>query len=498
MTKITFVYPDFESLGVEYLMAICRNDGHKVDFVYYQAEDTFLGRIGKTIPFQQIAKKIADTQPHIVAFSCVTDNYQFQLRCAKDLKEIMPNVITIFGGVHPTAVPDKILQNAEVDCVAVGEAEKSFSDFLKEGKSDDTFILPDKPIKGIVYKKEGKLVGKFEEGPLVDLDTLPFPYKTPFFLSLKGSSREYRIMASRGCPYSCSYCFNSFYHKLRGKSIFRQRTVDNVIDELIWAKSLYPLKYILFIDDSFTTNSEWIFEFCKRYKKEIGIPFACVSIPHYITRKKAEVLSSAGCIHVEIGIQSLSEEICSEILHRKSSNTKIAEVISILKDVGIMVQVDHMLGIPGDTLKLHEESAIFYNKYRPNIITTFWLNYYPKTSIVEIAKQRGVLTERDISNIEGGKRLTRESCLTGGSMSNPKPYYSISLLLNYLPILPKFLVSFLVCSRLYRIFRVKNFFISAAIPRFIHSIFNPKDFRGRGHIIRFVDKIFVQKLKRSK
>ncbi|MCK5058335.1 MAG: cobalamin-dependent protein [Candidatus Aminicenantes bacterium] len=250
MTKITFVYPDFESLGVEYLMAVCRNDGHMVDFVYYQAEDTYLGRIEKNIPFQQIAKKIADTQPHIVAFSCVTDNYLFQLRCAKDLKEIMPNVITIFGGVHATAVPDKVLQNAEVDCVAVGEAEKSFSDFLKEGKIDDKFILPDKPIKGIVYKEEGK-------------------------------------------------------------------------------------------------------------------------------------------------------------------------------------------------------------------------------------------------------RLTKESYLTGGSMSNPKPYYSISLLLNYLPILPKFLVSFLVYSRFYRMFRIKNFFISTAIPRFIQSIFNPKDFRGRSHIIRFVDKTFVQRLNKK-
>ena len=112
MPKLTFVYPDFESLGVQYLMAVCLEDGHEVDFVYYQAEDQFLGRRANSIPFRQIAEKIAKTQPHIVAFSCVTDNYQHQLSCARALKEIMPGVITIFGGIHPTAVPEKVLQNA--------------------------------------------------------------------------------------------------------------------------------------------------------------------------------------------------------------------------------------------------------------------------------------------------------------------------------------------------------------------------------------------------
>ncbi|MDI6786597.1 MAG: radical SAM protein [bacterium] len=493
--KITFVYPDFENLGVEYLMAVCLEDGHEVDFVYYQAEDPYLGRKAKTISFQQIAKKIAKAQPHIVAFSCVTDNYQYQLLCARTLKEIMPEVITIFGGVHPTAVPEKVLRNTEVDCVAIGEAEKSLSDFLREGKKDDMFILPENPIEGIVFKKQDKLVGKFKEGPFVDLNELPFPYKTPFFLSLKDSSHEYRIITSRGCPYSCSYCFNSYLHKLREKNFIRQRKVDNVIDELIWAKVHYSPKYILFVDDSFTTNMEWIFEFCNRYKKEIGLPFGCIANPYYINRKIAAALSSAGCINMQIGIQSLSEELCSKILRRKSNNDRIAESIKDLKEVGIMVQVDHMLGIPDDTLKLQEESALFYNKYRPNLISIFWLTYYPKTSIVEIAKQKGILTKNNISNVEEGKRLIEGSYLAGGSMSNPKPYYSISLLFNWLPILPRWLINFLVHSRLYRIFRIKNYFISTALPRVIQSIFNQKDFRGRSHIIRFIDKTFLQNSK---
>lgn len=497
MPKITFVYPDFESLGIEYLMAVCLENGHKVDYVYYQAEDTFLGRKNRSIPFKEIAEKICATKPDVVAFSCVTDNYQYQLHCARALKEIMPKVITVFGGIHATSTPVKVLQNREVDCVAIGEAEKSFPEFLKNHKEDKTFILPENPIEGIVFKREGRVIGEFKEGTLPDLNELPFPYKAPFFLTLKELSHEYRIMTSRGCPFSCSYCFNAYMRRLRGKCILRQRKIENVIYELTLAKEGYPLKYVLFVDDSFTSDMEWVFEFCRIYKKEINLPFACISNPHYLNREIIKALSLAGCINMQIGVQSLSEELNNGILHRKTEHFKIADVISDLRRFGIMVQVDHMLGIPGDTLKIQEESALFYNKYRPNLISVFWLTYYPKTPIVEIVKQKQLLSDDDINRIEDGRRITEESYLTGGSSSNLKPYYSIALLFNYLSILPKMFIRFLVCSRLYRILRIKNYFISTALPRAIQSIFNPKDFRGRSHIIRFIYNLFFRMGKLS-
>lgn len=496
MSRIAFVYPDYENLGVEYLMAVCLENGHEVEFIFYHADDIYLAKKVKDIPFQQIAGEIAASNADIVAFSCVTDNYQYQLSCAKALKGIRPDIITIFGGVHPTAVPTKVLANAEVDCVAIAEAEKSFLDFIEECGKGDAFTLPEKPVEGIAFKKNGEIIGEFKEGPLTDVNDLPFPHKAPFLSSLKDSSHEYRAMTSRGCPYSCSYCFNYHFHELRGKKFLRQREVDNVIDELLYAKSNYPLKYILFVDDCFTTNKKWILEFCSRYEKEIGLPFGCISNPIYINKEVTVALSSAGCVNIQIGIQSLSEELCSNVLNRKSDNAKIAQVITNMKDAGVMVQVDHMLGIPGDSIKLQEEALLFYNKYRPNVISIFWLTYYPKTGICDVAIKEGLLSDADIAKIEEGKKLTEGSFLAGGSMSNPKPFYSIAFLLNYLPILPKWIVSCLIYSRLYRLFVINNFFISTALPRVIQSIFNRRDFRGRSHIIRFFDKTFLKRKKK--
>lgn len=490
MARVTFVYPDFESLGVEYLMAICSSVGHDVNFVYYEAEDTYL-RMTKNVRYEEIATEIHHTRPDIVAFSCVTDNYQYQLRCAESLKKKQSNIYTIFGGVHPTSVPEKVLRYDVVDAVAIGEAEHSLLELLQASGLRGRFSFPDAPIPGIIFKKSGRIIGSRIEGRLVDLDSLPFPQKTPYYSILKDSIHEYMIMTSRGCPNYCSYCFNSLIFNLRGnKVVIRRRSVANVIAELNQAKNKLAAKRVLFLDDSFTTDKSWIKNFCERYRTEINLPFACVAIPGYVDEDIAKTLASAGCVNMQLGIQSLSETLCSEILHRKSLNWKIEEAIHILKRHNIMVQVDHMLGIPGDTMKNQEDGICFYNIHRPNLISVLWLTYYPKTPIVDIAQKKGVITQDDIEHIEQGIRLTKESIYTGGSLQNPSPYYSVSFLLGWLPLLPKCVVKFLLKSRAYRIFRIKNYFLSIALPRIIQSLSNKRDFRGRSHMFRFFSKLF--------
>ena len=154
-----------------------------------------------------------------------------------------------------------------------------------------------------------------------------------------------------------------------------------------------------------------------------------------------------------------------------------------------MIQVDHMLGIPNDTLQSQENAVLFYNIHRPHLISIFWLTYYPRTDIIQTAKSLGIINQQNIDCIEQGIKITSESYLTGGSLKNPQPYYSISFTLNWLPLIPKPIIVFLVKSHLYRIFKIKHYYISTALPRIIRSIIDKRDFRGRSHIIRFKNKL---------
>lgn len=491
MPKVTFVYSDYECLGVEYLMAVSRKQGYEVDLVFYESLDCLGEKACLTESFvSAIAKRIVETQPSIVCFSCVTDQYQYQLRCARALKDILPEVVTVFGGIHATSVPERVIREQAVDCIAIGEAENSFSLFLSECGKYSRCVPPARAVKGMVCKVDGKLIGNFTAGDLPDLNTLPFPYKKAFYAQFAAFSREYLIMTSRGCPYRCSYCFNSSTAYLSGGSVVRQRNVDNVIDELIEAKVNYAPQSITFEDDCFTINESWVLEFCERYAREVRIPFRCLTMPQYLNERKINALRTAGCYHVQMGVQSLDEGLCSRILQRRSESLELASAISSLKRAGITVQVDHMLGIPEGTVEVDERAAVFYNEVRPHVISVFWLTYYPKTEILRIAKGMNLLSDQDIENINEGIGLTGRSFKTGGSVREPGQYYGIHLLLNWIPFLPKRFVSFFIKSKLYRRFVCPNFFLSLYLPRFLLAIFNRKNFSDRELIIQFMHKVF--------
>jgi anaerobic magnesium-protoporphyrin IX monomethyl ester cyclase len=309
---------------------------------------------------------------------------------------------------------------------------------------------------------------------------------------------DYRVITSRGCPYSCSYCFNSFFHSLRGKKDLRRRSVDNVIDELLCAKKQFSPKYISFWDDSFTTSKKWTREFCDIYRKKINLPFMCVVNPFFLDKEKTQLLRSAGCVYVSLGVQSTKEELCATVLNRKSNNDKISRGIKYLKKEDILVQIDHMLGIPGDTPENQENDILFYNNCQPNVISVYWLTYYPKTTIVKTVHKQGILSDNDIERIEEGELVKDGSLLTGGSLKDSRPYYSAYMLLNYLPVLPKWFVNLLVKSHTYRFFRIKNYYITTVVPRVIISLTQKRYYHGRQYILSFFREVFFNRFRKFK
>ena len=489
MARITFVYPTYENIGVEYLMAVCAAEGHSAQLVFYEAGDNGLGRPKTQIDYEQVARRILGTSPDFVGYSCVTDNYQYQLNCAKAVKKLKPQVVNIFGGVHVSATPQLVLSQPEVDCVAIGEAEVSLPEFLRKAADRNQPALPREPVDGVVFKKGSEPLGSFEYPAGVELDALPFPDKSAFLPHCPDMENEYKIMTSRGCPYSCSYCFNSCF---RGrKRPVRHRRQEDVIAELKAAVERNQITNVTFLDDSFTANEQWLLRFLTIYKQEIHKPFYCQSIPAHLHDEVITALADAGCVLIEVGVQSLSPEISRTVLQRKLDRGLVDQVFAGLKKAGIMIWVDHMLGIPGDTIELEEEAIRFYNRHRPGIIYVFWLTYYPGTAIIDIAKDRGLLSAEEIERIYQGSERADGLLPTfhGGSMKNPAPYYGIELLLNYLPILPRFLVRLLIATRFHRRWRIRSFFLSYVVSRGIITLLNPKYFRGRSHAKRTLSRI---------
>lgn len=457
MARVTFVYRNNESLGIEYISAFIKKYGHQVCLVFdpglfdtYYITNNMMNLI---FNFKKITiDHIIATKPDLVAFSVVSDNYGWACEIAKHVKARL-GVSIIFGGIHPTSVPHEVIKEDFIDFVCVGEGEYPLLELLT---AIDNAESPSR-INNLLLKKDGEIIINNISKPIDDLDSLPFADKDIFFNEYSGFiNNSFMIVTSRGCPHSCSYCANSYLNNLYSEkaSYVRRRSVHNVIKELKLAKNKYNMKRVTIFDDLFTYDKQWLREFSQEYKKYIDLPYFCCVSPATISGETAYLLKKSNCAVVSLGIQTLNTNIRREILCRYDENTQIAKAIAFLRKNRIYVYSNIILGLPGQSPDDLLKDAEFLNVNKPDINTIYWQRYYPATAIINKALSLSYLKKEDIVNINSGKSYAPYSL--GGNTYN-KDMARIGNLLLIVHVLPRILFKFIIKYRTYKIFPVKNY-----------------------------------------
>ena len=219
----------------------------------------------------------------------------------------------VLGGVHPTVFPDDAIQLA--DHVIIGEGCEALLEWCREPDRRD--------IKNIWTKADGTIYENLVRPAVVNIDIIPFPdygpqdhwilYKNEIKALNKDILRSfmgtmYHQFATLGCPFSCTFCVNSRLKKIdKGYGKFRHHSVEYIINEIKNGLQLSPdIRHVNFADDGFIALSEATIEdFAERYKKEIDLPFSVMGVmPAYVTRKKLDLLYSAGLKRVRVGLQT--------------------------------------------------------------------------------------------------------------------------------------------------------------------------------------------------
>ncbi len=425
--RVAFVSGNFESLGLEYLSSVLRLKGHETELFLEPCilhdDAIFLNGklLNRMVDFSgYIADSVKEYRPQLVGISSVTDYYQMYLNIARKIKERI-DVPIVFGGVHPSSVPEKVLENEFVDYVCVGEGEYALLELvesLENGK--DTGALKN------IWLRQGKEIIKNEPRNLIeDLDILPFPDKSLYYKKSSFFRHTYTCMTSRGCFYNCSYCFNNYFkemYKDKGH-YFRRRTVDNVINELAFGLRGRNYTSVRFADDIFNYNKDWLRDFLYRYKKEVNKPFDCQLWLKTVDYQTARMLKDAGCYLVEIGIQSYSGRLREGVLGRSYDNSEVEKAIDGLKASGIKVICENIYGLPGENIADIKAALKFYAS--KSVSATFYgLRFYPKTSIIESAREEGLINTQDIEKINQGQRST---IFTHGGDSLTEDFLRINL-----------------------------------------------------------------------
>ncbi len=204
--RILFIYPNLYAqigfnYGVAFLSAVLKQQGHETALLNVN------DKLGYPLDLERIWRDVRKFDPDIVGFSIVTNQYQYAADIARSLRE-RTNVPMVAGGVHVTMAPEEVLSDGAFDYACVGEGEHALAE-LVERIADGQ---PTDDIPNIWARKNGELV-RNPVRPFVSVTELPPKNYDVFDFQHMTDAKDgwVGVMASRGCPFRCTYCFN---HKI--------------------------------------------------------------------------------------------------------------------------------------------------------------------------------------------------------------------------------------------------------------------------------------------
>jgi radical SAM superfamily enzyme YgiQ (UPF0313 family) len=434
--KIVFLTAGYENLAVEYLSSFLQKEGHETSLVFdpLMFSDCYydIPSLAKIFNFTpRIIKEVISQKPDLIAISAITPFYRWGLHVSEKIKEKI-DVPIIFGSIHASAVPDRVIKNKSIDMVCIGEGEDALLDVVKALEKNDTEKL--QAIPNIWYKNKNGKIYKNNPRPLKeDIDYLPFPDKEMFLTKSKFFQKRYMAITSRGCIFNCSYCSNNVWrnvYRVCSPWKIRRRSIKNVIEELKIGVEKWHPKLVNFVDDAFDMDKKWIREFAVEYKNEIGLPFTSFAHPKFVDRELTKMLKKAGLIGFELGVQSLNENIKRDILQRYETNEEAINAMKIMKENKVSAYVDFMIGLPQQTEKDLQYAARVFNKLKPEKINCFGLEYFPKSQIIDTSIKYGLIDKESIEKIEEGHQT---GFLLGGDVKNAEMFNKYRILFTLLP-----------------------------------------------------------------
>lgn len=400
-----------ERLGIQILSAIAREEGYRTGLLI----------LNQLTPDRAL-EKAREFQPRIAAYSAMSFEQHPIQTFNRRLKKTCLGFISIFGGHHYTFNPEEMEKDIDIDIVCRGEGETAFRSFVRAVRDNRDYHR----IANLWCRRDGAVIRNPLGDLIADLDTVPFPDREllpPVYTRGGGEiyGKSVTVMFGRGCPYQCAYCFNSAWNKLyRGHSILRHRSVDNMLGELRELAAAYdPDMFIFWDDDLSLLPREVVVEFCRRYKTEIGRPFAIHLNAARIDEDLIRLLKEAGVAIATMGVECGDEKTARELLKRGfNTNEKIIAAFGLLNKYRIRNFSQNIMALPVENpLEVAWKTIELNIRCRPTVAHYYVLLPYPHTPIWEYSIARGFLNKEDLDSLEKVPSVYTNSFLDYGDRS---------------------------------------------------------------------------------
>jgi len=285
-------------------------------------------------------------------FSTYTASYNRTVRIKELVEELHPDVKTVAGGPHASAMP--MSTSMDFDYVIVGEGESALLELVSLGQGEAI-------IHG--HKMSINLIPA-PDYSLVDVSSYTRRYQ---------GKPSFQIFTSRGCPYQCGFC-----SKLPGGHVMRRRSTGAVVREILDIRKRYGDVSFRFKDDLFASN---LFSLQCLKDRDLDLQYSCNVRADY-KEGLPELLAATGCKTACIGIESGSDRVLTS-MNKRTSREQNLRAIKELQEVGIDVLAWLVIGYPGETWETFYETISFLEEAQPDIVRAYPLIPYPGTPVYE-------------------------------------------------------------------------------------------------------------------
>jgi anaerobic magnesium-protoporphyrin IX monomethyl ester cyclase len=327
-------------LGVYYLASYVRKADHEVCVIDGEAHE---------MAASDVVAKALEYKPDIIGIGSTTVAFHRALETVRELKARIPEVPVVIGGPHVTAVMEEVLTHPEIDYAIFGEGEETLTELLDTLASGGNLFL----VKGLAFRN-GAIPTINAPRPFIgNLDSIPFPAYDLIsdFRLYNPPPSNYKklpvanVVTSRGCPNHCTFCGHSVF----GRTL-RQRSPENIAEEIELLYHRYHVREIAFVDDTFTIQPRRIFDlFHILNSRNIRFPWTCMSRINTVDYETIKFMKDQGCWHISFGIESGDEEIL-RLIQKNISLEETKKVVGWCRQLGIRTKGFFIIGHPGETL----------------------------------------------------------------------------------------------------------------------------------------------------
>ncbi len=336
--------------------------------------------------WKEIRQRLSDYQPDMVGIYTTTVAYPIALKILSIMKEMNKDCVTILGGPHPTVLPAKVMEIADVDFLLMGEAEFTLPKLCEEIKNGSRNF---QSIAGLGYRENGNVVINKDYAFNDDICDLPVVDREVVFDrdSYPNNVLGGTILGSRGCPHRCTFCASVMIWKRH----IRYRSVENIIAELKDLKEKYGLTRFSFYDDTFTSHAKKAREFCEKLIEEnIGLNWTCLTRADLINEPMLDLLKRSGCTAISVGIESGSDRVLKAMKKGITTET-IRNAVRLIKRHQMEFYAFFMVGLPYEKAEDIRMTINIIKEIRPDHMNLSTFFPYPGTEAHEETVKLGML-----------------------------------------------------------------------------------------------------------